>query len=171
MAVMNKGNRSLVVRRAATGLGLFTLEPIPPDKRIIEYVGPIVGEKEMAGSRKKYFFELDEKRAIDGSARSNLARYINHSCRPNAKGYTSGRRIWIWSLRKIKAGEEITIDYGREYLDAHIRHCKCAKCGSPAGRRSLKQSTAKRRQARASAAKESNGQADRARDGARPSTI
>jgi SET domain-containing protein len=127
---MNKGNRKFAVKRSSTGLGLFTLEAIPRGKRIIEYTGPIVTADEAAVSNRKYFFELDDKRAIDGSPRTNLARYINHSCRPNAKGYTSGRRIWIWSLRAIKAGEELTIDYGKDYLDAHIKRCKCDSCAA-----------------------------------------
>jgi uncharacterized protein len=125
---MSKGNLNLAVKRSATGLGLFTLQHIPANKRIIEYIGPIISAEEADRRGGKYLFELDEKRAIDGSSRSNTARYINHACRPNAKAYTSGRRIWIWSLKNIKAGEEITIDYGKEYLDAHIKHCKCQKC-------------------------------------------
>ena len=125
---MSKGNQSFAVKRTRTGLGLFALQPIAPNKRIIEYVGPVISAEEADRRGGRYLFELDEKRAIDGSARSNLARYINHSCRPNAKGYTTGRRIWIWSLKAIKAGEEITIDYGKEYLDAHIKRCKCPKC-------------------------------------------
>jgi SET domain-containing protein len=128
MLEMSKGNYSLAVKRTLTGLGLFALEPIPADKRIIEYLGSVISAEEADRRGGKYLFELDEKHAIDGSARSNTARYINHSCRPNAKGYTSGRRIWIWSLRAIKAGEEITIDYGKEYLDEHIKRCRCAKC-------------------------------------------
>jgi SET domain-containing protein len=127
---MNKGNRNFAVKRTATGLGLFALQPIPRGKRIIEYTGRILSAEEADSSRGKYLFELDEKRAIDGSARTNLARYINHSCRPNAKGYTSGRRIWIWSLRAIKAGEQITINYGKDYLDAHIKQCKCESCAT-----------------------------------------
>jgi SET domain-containing protein len=127
---MNKGNRNFAVKRTATGLGLFALQPIPRGKRIIEYTGRILSAEEADSSRGKYLFELDEKRAIDGSVRTNLARYINHSCRPNAKGYTSGRRIWIWSLRAIKAGEQITINYGKDYLDAHIKQCKCESCAA-----------------------------------------
>jgi len=132
---MNKGNHRFAVKRSATGLGLFTTEPIPRGKRIIEYTGTIVSAEEADSSNRKYFFELDDKRAIDGSARTNLARYINHSCRPNSKGYTSGRRIWIWSLRTIKAGEELTIDYGKDYLDAHIKQCKCDSCAAQPGKK------------------------------------
>lgn len=125
---MDKGNQNLVVKRTNTGLGLFTLQAIPAGKKIIEYVGPVITTEEADRRGGKYLFELDDDHAIDGSARSNTARYINHSCRPNAKGYTAGRRIWIWSLRTIKPGEEITINYGKDYLDEHIEQCKCAKC-------------------------------------------
>jgi SET domain-containing protein len=125
---MSKGSQSLVVKRTHTGLGLVTLRAIPRGRKIIEYVGPVITTEEANRKGGKYLFELDEDHAVDGSARSNTARYINHSCRPNAKGYTTGRRIWIWSLRAIKPGEEITINYGKEYLDEHIQQCKCAKC-------------------------------------------
>jgi len=104
------------------------LKPIPADKKIVEYIGPIVTKAEVEKARGKYFFELDEKRAIDGSSRKNIARYINHSCEPNAKGFTNGRKIWIWSLRAIQAGEEITIDYGQDYMDTFIKRCKCESC-------------------------------------------
>lgn len=130
MAGMDKGNQNLVVRRTNTGLGLFTLRAIPRGKKIIEYVGPVITTEEANRRGGKYLFELDDDHAIDGRARSNTARYINHSCRPNAEALVSGRRVWIWSKRNIKAGEEITYDYGREYFEDYIRPagCRCAKC-------------------------------------------
>jgi SET domain-containing protein len=125
---MNKENDKFAVKRTATGLGLFALKPIPAGKKIVEYTGPIITIEEANKSRSKYLFELDDERAVDGSSRSNTARYINHSCESNAKGFTNGKRIWIWSLRYIKAGEEITIDYGEQYMDTHIKRCKCETC-------------------------------------------
>jgi uncharacterized protein len=122
--------KNYVVKRATTGLGLFAIEPILPHKRIIEYIGPLISNKEVEDKVGKYFFGVNTKWSIDGSARSNLARYINHSCRPNAEAFISGRRIWIWSRRSIKAGEEITINYGKEYFDDHIKPtgCRCEAC-------------------------------------------
>lgn len=121
-------SESFAVKRTKTGLGLFALRPIAKGKRIIEYVGEIIANEEADRRGGKYLFELDEKRSIDGKARSNTARYINHSCRPNAEGLTTGRRIWIWALKNIKEGEQITIDYGKAYLDSHIKRCQCEKC-------------------------------------------
>lgn len=117
-----------VIRRTATGLGLFTLRSIKKGQRIIEYVGTIITNEEADRRGGKYLFELDEKRAVDGRARSNTARYINHSCRPNAEGLTTGSRIWIWAKRNIEAGEELTLNYGKDYLDMHIERCMCEKC-------------------------------------------
>jgi SET domain-containing protein len=127
---MSRGQRKLAVKRTATGLGLFALEPIPADRRIIEYIGPVLTNEEADKKGGKYLMTIDEKYVIDGSPRSNLARYGNHSCRPNARAYTTGMRVWIWSIRAIKAGEEITYNYGKEYFDDHIKPvgCKCKKC-------------------------------------------
>lgn len=127
---MTLARSSFALKRTPTGLGLFTQQLIPAGKRIIEYVGPIITNEEVAKKGGKYLFEIDEKHTIDGSARTNIARYINHSCRPNAIAYITGRRIWIWSKRAIQAGEAITINYGKAYFDEHIKPigCKCEKC-------------------------------------------
>jgi SET domain-containing protein len=127
---MKKGNDKFAVRRTATGLGLFALQPIPAGKRIIEYTGPLISNEEVEKKRGKYFFGVNTKWSIDGSPRSNIARYINHSCRPNSEALISGRRVWIWSKKNIKAGEEITYNYGTEYFEDLIKPkgCKCKKC-------------------------------------------
>jgi SET domain-containing protein len=70
------------------GLGLFTLTPIRVGKRIIEYTGPAMTSEATARRGGKYLFAVDEKLTVDGSARSNTARYINHSCQPNAEAFT-----------------------------------------------------------------------------------
>ena len=129
--IMNKGKLRYSIKRTAHGLGFFTEEAIPSRKRIIEYTGPIISNEEVDKRKAgKYFFGLNTKWSIDGTPRSNIARYINHSCRPNAEAIISRRRVWIWSKRAIKAGEEITYDYGKEYFNEHIkpRGCKCKKC-------------------------------------------
>ncbi len=127
---MTNGRYKYAIRRTATGLGLFALEPIPADKKIIEYIGPVLTIEEANKKGGKYLLSLDDKYVIDGTPRSNTARYINHSCRPNAKAYTTGVRVWIWSLGAIKVGEEITYNYGKKYFEEHIKPkgCKCRKC-------------------------------------------
>jgi uncharacterized protein len=127
---MNQGEQPFVIKRSATGLGLFAVKPIPKGKRIIEYTGPRVPNEEVEKSNGKYFFGVNTKWSIDGGGRDNIARYINHSCRPNAEAIISRGRVWIWSRRAIKPGEEICYDYGKEYFEGIIREigCKCPKC-------------------------------------------
>lgn len=129
---MREKKKNYVVKRAVTGLGLFAVDSIPAHKRIIEYVGKLISNEEVEKRSGKYFFGVNTKWSIDGSARSNKARYINHSCKPNSEAFISGHRIWVWSKRNIKAGEEITINYGKEYFEDHIkpRGCRCQVCSN-----------------------------------------
>lgn len=129
---MSRNRSNFAVKRTKAGLGLHALQAIPVNCRVIEYRGPILSGDEAEELGGKYLFGLDDNRVIDGRSRSNLARYINHSCRPNAEERLTRNRIWIWSIREIEAGEEITIDYGEEYFDAYIkaRGCKCESCSS-----------------------------------------
>ena len=127
---MQPKDLSYVVRRTNTGLGLFAAKPIARGKRIIEYKGPLVSNEEADRRGGKYFFGVNKTSSIDGVARSNVARYINHSCKPNAEALISGRRVWIWSRKKIKVGDEIVYDYGKEYFEGIIEllGCKCQGC-------------------------------------------
>lgn len=129
---MSTGNQLLTVRRTTTGLGLFTLKRIPTRRRVVEYVGTVITNEEAYKKGGKYLFALDDKYSLDGSSRSNIARYVNHSCEPNAEAFICGKRVWIYSKRVIDAGEAITIDYGEAYFDEHIRPkgCKCERCSS-----------------------------------------
>jgi len=127
---MDQGGKVFVVKRSATGLGLFAIKRIPKGKKIVEYTGPRVPNDEVEKSNGKYFFGVNKKWSIDGSGRDNVARYINHSCRPNADPMIRDRRIWIKAIRNIEAGDEITYDYGKDYFDAYIKPhgCRCDKC-------------------------------------------
>jgi SET domain-containing protein len=124
------GGYRLKVRRAKAGLGLFAEEAIPKGACIIEYVGRVISKEEEYESNSKYLFEIHSRLTIDGTARSNTARYINHSCRPNCEVEIRKHRVFIMAKRAIKAGEELNYDYGKEYFDDHIKPygCRCDKC-------------------------------------------
>lgn len=127
---MTRKNHNLVVKRSSSGLGLFTLTPIAANQRIIESIGTLLSEEEAKRVGGKYLYDIGNNLTLDCSSRSNLARYINHSCNPNAEAHTSRNRVWIWSLREIEAGEEITTDYGEDYFEQHIKPkgCRCKGC-------------------------------------------
>lgn len=122
--------RSLKVGKSRTGLGLYTLEDIPRGEFIIEYIGDILTEKEANERGGKYLFETSKNRYIDGTTRTNTARYINHSCRPNCEVEIRRGRVLIFSKRAIKAGEELNYDYEKEYWNEHIKPygCRCDMC-------------------------------------------
>jgi uncharacterized protein len=124
------GSYNLKVRRSKTGLGLFSYEPIKKGSCIIEYTGRTLSEKEQYESNSKYLFEVNKIVTIDGAVRSNTARYINHSCRPNCEIDIYRGRVYVLAKRNIKAGEELTYDYDTEYFDEYIKPvgCKCEKC-------------------------------------------
>ncbi|MFT4274738.1 MAG: SET domain-containing protein [Rhodopseudomonas sp.] len=122
------------VGRSKTGLGLFALKPIKKGAKIIRYFGPLLDahNKKHDGIENKYLFELNKRWTIDGSVRKNIARYINHACKPNAESDVNPRkkRVIIRAIKNIEPGEEINYDYGTDYFKAYLKPigCKCASC-------------------------------------------
>jgi SET domain-containing protein len=120
----------LRVGRSATGFGIFAVHDIPARSFITEYWGKLVPDEVANKVGGRYLFELENGKTILGSTRKNTARYVNHSCRPNAEVRIPGDRVFIYSTKRIKAGEEINYDYGKEYFEAFIKPygCACQKC-------------------------------------------
>jgi hypothetical protein len=122
------------IGRSKTGLGLFATKPIKKGTKIIRYFGPLLDSKKADEDaiENKYLFELDKRWTIDGSIRENVARYINHSCKPNAESDVKPRKkkIFIRAIKDIEPGEEINYDYGTDYFKAYLKPigCKCEAC-------------------------------------------
>jgi SET domain-containing protein len=119
------------IGRSRTGLGMFATEPIKKGTFIVEYTGPLLTNQqcdEIPDNR--YLFEVNARWTVDGKTRSNIARYINHSCRGNADPVIRDRRIRIKAIKNIAPGEEITYDYGKDHFNAYIKPhgCRCDKC-------------------------------------------
>jgi SET domain-containing protein len=130
------GDFELVVKRSATGLGLFAESEIPKNSCIIEYIGPQITKEQEEKSRSKYLFEIHARKTIDGAPRWNTARYINHSCRPNCEPNIHKGRVFIHAKRKIKPGEELNYDYGTNYFNEFLKGiCACEKCKPTAAKR------------------------------------
>src|ERR1700742_4246806 len=122
------------IGRSRTGLGLFATKRIKKGDRIIRYVGPILDSKKKKDDaiENKYLFELTNRWTIDGSIRKNIARYINHACKPNAESDVKPRKrkVIIRAIKNIEPGEEINYDYGTDYFKAYLKPigCKCDSC-------------------------------------------
>jgi uncharacterized protein len=122
------------VGRSRTGLGLFATSPIKKGAKIIRYFGPLLDSKKKKDDaiENKYLFELNNRWTIDGSVRKNVARYINHACKPNAESDVKPRKrkVVIRAIKNIEPGEEINYDYGTDYFKAYLKPigCKCDSC-------------------------------------------
>jgi hypothetical protein len=122
------------VGRSRTGLGLFATKPIKKGAKIVRYFGPLLDSRKKKDDaiENKYLFELNGRWTIDGSVRKNIARYINHACKPNAESDVSARKrkVVIRAIKKIEPGEEINYDYGTDYFKAYLKPigCKCDAC-------------------------------------------
>jgi len=135
-------NDMLVVKQSCIhNKGVFAKRQIPADTKLIEYVGKIVTNAEAdrihaeciakikdGDSAKTYLFELDDEHYIDGDVPENHAKFINHSCNPNAEYRYDDGSIWIVSRRDVADGEEITYNYGFELDEEFMEHPCC--CGS-----------------------------------------
>ena len=121
---------SLRVGKSASGFGLFATEEIPAKRFIIEYWGKLVRSEVADTVGGRYLFDLENGKTVLGGTRKNIARYANYACRPNAEVRISKNRIFLYSTKRIKAGDEVTYDYGKEYVDTYIKPhgCLCKTC-------------------------------------------
>ncbi len=104
------------------GLGVFTMQRIPPCSYVGEYTG-IVRERKRKHLKNKVYcvrygaWQLGrQKFIIDAEKGGNFARFINHSATPNLSlqsVYWRGmpRMIFI-ALQEIEEGAQLTFDYG-----------------------------------------------------------
>jgi uncharacterized protein len=127
-------NKPYRIGRSRTGLGLFATKPIRKGAKIIRYFGPLLDSRKEKDDaiENKYLFELNNRWTIDGSVRENIARYINHGCKPNAESDVKPRKrkVFIRAIKNIEPGEEISYDYGTDYFKAYLKPigCKCDAC-------------------------------------------
>jgi hypothetical protein len=111
---------------------VFALEPINKNKRIVRYEGELIDHKESLKRETRYLkrgeiwcFTVNRRWVRDAQVGGNVARFINHACRPNCYSQIVGNDIWIRAARNIEAGEELTYDY---YTDGEqVIQCRCRR--------------------------------------------
>jgi SET domain-containing protein len=131
------------------GNGVFALADIPAAVELIEYEGKRLthaqADRLYANTTETghtFLFTLNDKYVIDANSEGNIARWINHSCAPNcralmeenAQGVLRKDRVLIESLRPLRAGEELTYDYGivlDERLTPRLKQIWACRCGAP----------------------------------------
>src|SRR5690349_23160099 len=112
------------------GWGVFALEDINKNTRIIDYAGELIDHKESLKRETKYLergeiwcFTVNRRWVRDAHVGGNNARFINHACKPNCYSQIIGKDIWIRAGRNIEAGEAVTYDYYTD-RDKNIQ-CRC----------------------------------------------
>ena len=112
------------------GWGVVALEPINKNKRIVDYAGRLIDYKESLKRETKYLkrgeiwcFTVNSRWVRDAHEGGNVARFVNHSCKPNCYTHIIGRTIWIRAARNIRAGEELTYDYHTD--GEQVIPCRC----------------------------------------------
>jgi uncharacterized protein len=113
--------------------GVYATEPIPAGRKVVEYTGEKISRRETKrraeSSKLIYLFTLDPYWTIDGSVGGSGAQFINHSCDPNLIARIVRGHILYMSLRDIKPGEELTVDYHFEKkVEKVVCKCGAAKC-------------------------------------------
>jgi len=112
------------------GQGVFAAESINKNKRIIDYAGELITNRQSEKREHQYLskgciwvFRVNRNWSRDAAVGGNVARFINHSCKPNCWIDVVDKTIWVRAARNIRAGEELTYDYNTEG-DKSIR-CQC----------------------------------------------
>lgn len=112
------------------GRGVKAVENIPARQPVMEHTGRLMNRKQYReferNNRRKhqYIWGINSYWSMDGAVGGSGAQFVNHSCDPNLVVRMSGKRIYYYSLRTIKKGEELTIDYRFEASNTPIP-CRC----------------------------------------------
>lgn len=148
---LSRMSRRLAVRRSPIhGSGVFALRDLAAGESLLEYRGRRLthaeaderyGDNHHGGHT--FLFTLNEGYVIDGADGGNAARWINHSCAPNCQAFliesasepgSAKDRVVLEALRDIRAGEELTYDYGIVLEIRHTARLKriwACRCGAP----------------------------------------
>ena len=105
------------------GFGVFALETINKNKRIIDYAGELISNKESEAREDRYLakgciwvFRVNRNWSRDANVGGNIARFINHSCTPNCwiEVDAKTKTIWVRAAKNIRKGEELSYDYSTD---------------------------------------------------------
>ena len=112
------------------GWGAYATQPISKNTRVIDYAGEKISNQESLKREARYIkqghiwcFKLTNRTVIDAGVGGNIARFINHSCRPNCYVHILDGTIWIRAARKIRKGEELTYHYNTD--GEGLIKCQC----------------------------------------------
>lgn len=129
---MQPSSRTVRTGDTPVGRGVFSLIHFARDHLIGEIRGATIHDRQYESD---YCMELAANLILEPNA---PFCYLNHSCEPNCSWSVynetdpdTGRvkqTVLLWATRDVKAGDELTIDYGWKAADPIRCHCGSAKC-------------------------------------------
>lgn len=141
--VMAYLEKTLIIKRSqipGAGKGLFTKQPIEKGARIVEYKGRPITWKEAKQQKgiNAYLFFITAEKVLDAKTYlKSLARYANDArgfirikgLLNNAEYVIEEGRVFVDAKRAIAKGEEILVDYGKDYWNNLKRDLEAASKG------------------------------------------
>ncbi len=113
------------------GRGLFAAERIPRRMKLGELSGEVCPRLKANRIQQRRavikLVELDERWALDCTDGNHFSQ-LNHSCQANCYLRVIGHRVEVYSLGPIRAGDELTVDYG-ETMHPDGMGCRCGVPG------------------------------------------
>lgn len=119
--------RLRIARSSLHRYGVFALEDIPRGRRVIEYTGKrltIAQAIKIRPPKDAYIAGINSQWCVDGRSGGSGAELINHSCQPNLQWRCTRGRLFFFSQRKIRAGQELTWKY-RYAVKMQRVPCRC----------------------------------------------
>jgi uncharacterized protein len=124
------------------GRGAFATRRIRAGTRIDEYVGERISRDEAdrryddqsMARHHTWLFAVEDEVVIDAAVGGNASRFINHSCEPNCEAIIEDARVFIYALKNIQPGVELTYDYAYERHEDHDESDElfyACRCGAP----------------------------------------
>lgn len=127
-----KLQKKLIVKKTGFGRGLFAKKDFAKDSVVGRIKGDVVSDE---SHDPRYVMELENDLLLVPKA---PFRFLNHSCRPNCELFdwedeppnpkTGVRDLYLGVIRKIAAGDELTIDYSWPAGFAIPCECGSKKC-------------------------------------------
>ena len=146
---MTARKRRIEVRNSPIhGRGVFAAMDLPAGIKVIRYRGQVIthaqADRKYDGTLETghtFLFTLNDRYIVDANVGGNSARWINHSCDPNCEstiyvdvnGNEREDKAWVETLRPIRAGEELTYNYGIVLDVPHTKRMKtlwACRCGA-----------------------------------------
>ena len=111
--------------------GVFAAETITKNRRVIDYAGELIRNGKASDAREERYlrdgciwvFRINRAWSRDAAVGGNIARFINHACKPNCWIEIVDKTIWIRAARTIRTGEELTYDYS--IIGERSIACRC----------------------------------------------